>query len=251
MVEELRPSTIVTDSLPRMEQQLVAELARSGVAFMRLKDLRKLSEERKRNGVRKSHENDVKILRELFRRHPEAFQPLFSSPEELEVRALTELWVELAGMRRGAKQARTTTGTTIAIEIHNTLSRLIDRLAKEIHEKAMRLPLYRLTVEVLGLRGPALAYIVSHDTYNITMLPRNKLEVRYRMVPLYRSRPLRSHLLITLTRAVIVNKHPRYKAIYNYYRHKGMKHWKATLRVARRLLRDLRQLAQKAGTPPA
>ena len=93
MVGKLNPDAVVVDSLPGKFQKTAAELGREGVVFLRLKRLKILSDERKGNGVRKTDENDVKLLREIFRRDINAFQPLFTSPEELEVRALTELWV--------------------------------------------------------------------------------------------------------------------------------------------------------------
>jgi hypothetical protein len=56
---------------------------------------------------------------------------------ELEVRALTELWVELAGIKRAAKNTRTTTDDPLADETHRVLQRYAERLATRIHEKAM------------------------------------------------------------------------------------------------------------------
>jgi hypothetical protein len=46
---------------------------------------------RRNNGLRKTDENDVKALRQIFYEDPDLFQPLYASPLELEVRALTEL----------------------------------------------------------------------------------------------------------------------------------------------------------------
>jgi hypothetical protein len=60
----------------------------------------------------------VKTLREMFYKAPDLFQPLYASPLELEVRALTELWVELAGIKRAAKYMRTTTDDPLAVETH-------------------------------------------------------------------------------------------------------------------------------------
>jgi hypothetical protein len=71
--------------------------------------------------------------------------------------------VELAGIKRAAKNTRTTTDDPLAVEIHKVLRRYAERLATRIHEKAMELPLYRMAIERLGLKGPALAYIISHD----------------------------------------------------------------------------------------
>jgi hypothetical protein len=54
---------------------------------------------------------------------------------ELEVRALTELWVELAGIKRAAKNTRTTTNDPLANETHRVLRRYTEGLATRIHEK--------------------------------------------------------------------------------------------------------------------
>jgi hypothetical protein len=66
LAERLRPAVIVLDNLPGKQQNAAAELAKNGITFLRLKDLKKLSEERKNNGVKKSDENDVVALRTLF-----------------------------------------------------------------------------------------------------------------------------------------------------------------------------------------
>jgi len=249
LVGKLNPDTVVVDSLPGKFQKTAAELGREGVVFLRLKRLKILSDERKSNGVRKTDENDVKLLREIFRRDINAFQPLFTSPEELEVRALTELWVELSGMKKAAKQARTATNDHIAVEAGRTLRQLVERLSARIHERALVLPLYRRAVEELGLKGPSLAYIISHDGWALATMPRDALAVRYDMARQWIGRRVRSRLLILLANTAILHKHPRYRSIYEHYRQKGKKHWTAVLRVAKRILRDLRQQAQKAGPP--
>mgnify|MGYP000175393327 CR=1 FL=1 len=259
MIGKLSPNAVVIDSLPGKLQKSASELATTGITFLRLKNLRKLSEERKSNGVKKTNENDVKLLRGLFRQHPDLFQPLFTSPEELEVRALTEMWVELAGQRKAAKRARTTTENPVAVEAHKTLQRLGNRLSEEIHQKALELPLYRRVHEELGLKGPSLAYLVSHDAVALTTLPKDKLTVRYALYRRkYRKRPLRSKLLISLANTAVINKHPRYSTTYYSYFEKlagrRLRHWRAVLRVALIILRDLKKLArenQKAGGPPA
>ncbi len=204
----------------------------------------------------KSDENDVRLLRTLYRRQPELFQPLFTSPGELEVRVLTELWVELAGQKKSAKLARTTTENPVAVETYRAVRRLVERLAEEIHEEALKLPLYRRAFEELGLKGPALAYIVSHDAFALGTLPRDKLMIRYEMVDRRRrSRKLRSQLLVLLAMTAVRHKHPKYYDIYQHYRNKNKKHWSAILRVAERILQDLKQLnedrqhTQKAGPP--
>jgi hypothetical protein len=247
LAESLRPAVIVLDNLPGKLQSMAAELAKTGITFLRLKNLKKLSEERKNNGVKKSDENDVVVLKTLFRRNPDIFQPLFETPEELIVRELTEEWATFTLMRKVAKQKRTATNHPIAVEIHRVHSRLIERLAEEIHKEALKLPLYRLTFEQLGLKGPALAYLLSHDGWVFKTLDSDGLQVRYRLVPLRRRRSKRSRLLIMLANTAALNNHPRYRPIFEKYMEKfqGQKYayWKAILRVARRILRDLRLLA--------
>jgi hypothetical protein len=83
LAERLRPAVIVVDSLPGKFQETAAELAKTGVTFLRLKDLKKLSEELKNNGVQKSDENDVVALKILFRRNIGDFQPLNETSESL------------------------------------------------------------------------------------------------------------------------------------------------------------------------
>jgi len=155
-----------------------------------------------------------------------------------------------------SKRTRTETNNPVAVKIHKNLRNNFEGLAREIHEKALRLPLYRRAVDELGLKGPALAYIISHDAIALTTLPRDRLIIRYAMTHRnYRKRPVRSQLLILLARVAVLRGHPRYSQIYQHYRQKGKKHWPAILRVAVRLLRDLRQLredgqqTQKAGPP--
>jgi hypothetical protein len=253
MFDRLRPTMVVADSYPRKLLPTITRL--DGATFLRLRDLKKLSNERRNNGLRKTDENDVKALRQIFLGRPDLFQPLYTSPVELEVRALTELWVELAGIKRAAKYARTTTDDPLADEAHKILRRYAERLATRIHERAMELPLYRMAVERLGLRGPALAYIVSHDSISFKTLSRTGLETRYELFRRpWKGRGLRSRLLILLANVMVLNKHRRYLAVYECCRRRGKKHWQAILRVAKRILRDIRRLAmeaQEAGQAPA
>jgi hypothetical protein len=197
----------------------------------------------------------VKSLREMFYKAPGLFQPLYASPLELEVRALTELWVELAGIKKAAKYTRTTTNDPLAVETHRVLRRYVNRLATRIHERALELPLYRMAVERLGLKGPALAYIISHDSIVLKTLSRTGLERRYELFRRpWRGRGLRSQLLIRLAYATVTHRNQRYLAVYESYRRSGKKHWRAILRVAERILRDVRRLAmeaQGAGQAPA
>jgi hypothetical protein len=69
----------------------------------------------------------------------------------------------------------------LAAETRRTLQRYVDRLATRIHERAMELPLYGMVVERLGLKGPALAYIVSHDSIVFKTLSRTGLETHYEL----------------------------------------------------------------------
>jgi hypothetical protein len=253
LAERLKPAVIVLDCPPGKQQNATAELAKTGIIFLRLKDLKKLSEERKNNGLRKSDENDVVMLKTLFRRNSDNFQPLNETSEELTVRALTELWVQEAFLKKVSKQARTNTSHPIATEIQKTHRRLVERLAEEIHRKALKLPLYRLAFEHLGLKGPVLAYLLSHDGWAFKTLNSDKLQVRYQLVPLRRRRSKRSRLLIMLANTAVLNNHPRYRPIFEKYLEKfqGQKYayWKAILRVARRILRNLHNLARNTQTP--
>jgi hypothetical protein len=253
MFDRLRPRVVVADSYPRKLQPTITRLG--GTTFLRLRNLKKLSEERKNNGLRKTDENDVKALRQMFLGRPDLFQPLYTSPLELEVRALTELWVELAGIKRAAKYTRTTTDDPLAVETHKVLRRYTERLATRIHERAMELPLYSMVVERLGLKGATLAYIISHDTISFKTLSRTGLETRYELFQRsWKGRKLRSKLLIMLAYAVVLRKHSRYLAVYKEYRQRGKNNWQAFLRVAKKILRDVRRLAmeaQEAGPTPA
>jgi hypothetical protein len=251
LAERLRPAVIVLDSLPGKLQITAAELVKTGVTFLRLNDLKKLSEELKNNGMRKSDENDVAVLRTLFRRNPDDFQPSFTAPEELIVRELTEEWATFTLMKKISKQKRTTTNHPLAIKAHKTLRNIVDELSEEIHREAMKLPLYRLTFERLGLKGPALAHLISHDEFALKTFPRDRLLRRYHLLPPFRRWNKRSRLLLILANSTILNKHPRYYGVYLRYiekfKDRPRKHWKATLRVARRILVDLKRLAKDNG----
>jgi hypothetical protein len=253
MFGRLRPRVVVADSYPRKLQPTITRLG--GATFLRLGDLKAVSEVRRNNGLRKTDENDVKALRQMFYKAPGLFQPLYTSPVELEVRALTELWVEPAGIKRAAKYMRTTTNDPLVVETHKILRRYTERLATRIHERALELPLYRMAVERLGLKGPALAYIISRDTIVFKTLSRTGLERRYELFRRpWRGRGLRSQLLMQLAYATVTNRNQKYLSVYESYRRKGKKHWQAILRVAKRILRDIRRLAmeaQEAGQAPA
>jgi hypothetical protein len=256
MFEKLRPRVVVADSYPRKLLPTMTRL--DGAMFLRLRDLKKLSEARKNNGLRKTDENDVKALRQIFYEAPDLFQPLYTSPLELEVRALTELWVELAGIKKAAKYARTTTNDPLAVETHRVLRRYTERLATRIHEKAMGIELYRMAVERLGLKGPALAYIISHDGLTLKTMPRGRLIFRFQLTGRrrHKKRNMKSRLMIILARSVVFNKHQGYYQVHQRFFERfqtegyGRKRafWKSILRVAERILKDLHTLA-KSQTP--
>jgi hypothetical protein len=260
LAEKLNPAVIVLDSLPRKQQNAAAELAKTGIVFLRLKDLKKLSEERENNGMKKSDGNDVVMLKTLYRRKPDIFQPLFETPEELAIRELTEMWVQQTFLKMVSKQVRTTTSHPIATEIHRIHRRLAERLAEEIHAEALKLPLYRLTFQKLGLKGPALAYLISHDGWALKTLPREKLILRFQMTGRrkHKRRNARSRLLIMLAMSAVLHKHPVYHQVYQRYFERfkvegdsGRKaHWKAILRVAEKILRHMHSLAKNTKQTP-
>jgi hypothetical protein len=249
LAESLRPAVIVLDNLPEKLQSMAAELAKTGITFMRLKDLSKISEERKKNGLSKSNENDVILLKTLYRRDPESFQTLCMMPEELLVRELSELWAVHKLMRKTSKQKVTTTHHPAVIEAYKELRKLTDELSKEIHKKALELPLYKQAFERLGLKGPTLAYIISHDELALKTFSRDKLLRRYHLLPPYRRWDRKSRVLLMLARSTILNKHNRYYDVYLRYvekfKDRPRKHWKATFRVARRIILDLKRLTRE------
>ena len=255
MFGKLRPGVVVADSYPRRLLPTITRL--DGATFLRLRDLKKLSEERKNNGLRKTDENDVKALREMFYKTPGLFQPLYASPVELEVRALTELWVELAGIKKTAKYMRTTIDDPLVVETHKILRRYTEKLATRIHEKAMELPLYRMVAERLGLRGPSLAYIISHDGLTLKTMSRERLIFRFQLTGRrrHKKRNMKSRLMIILARSAVFNKHQGYCQVYQgcfeRFQTEGYGRrafWKSILRVAERILKDLHILA-KSQTP--
>ena len=233
---------------------MAAELAKTGIKFLLLKDF----EKRKSKGLKRSDENDVVALKTLFRRNPDSFQPLFETPEELTIRALTELWVQEAFLKKVSKQARKTTNHLIATELHKTHRGLVEKLAEEIHGEVLKLPLYRPAFERLRLKGPAMAYLISHDGWALKTLPREKLILRFKMTGRrkHRKRNTRSRLLIMLAMSAALHKHPTYYQVYQRYseRFKGdsgkKAYWKAILRVAERILRNLHSIVKKYKTNP-
>jgi hypothetical protein len=259
MVEKLKPSVVVADDYPRKLLPILANLAANGITFLKLKDPKLLAEARKRYGYIKSDENDVKLLRQI--RPGNNMQTQKLNPDETTVRALTELWVQMADLKKNSKQARTSINHPLAREIHRANRKLVEKLAEEIHREALKLPLYRLTFERLGLKGPALAYLISHDGWALKTLPRDKLILRFQMTGRrkHRKRSTRSRLLIMLARSTVLNKHNRYYEVYRRYFERfeaevsdssKKAHWKAILRVAERILRDLHGLAKNTKQTP-
>ena len=59
MFEKLRPRVVVADSYPRRLLPTITRLG--GATFLRLRDLKKLSEERNNNGHIKTGENDWRL----------------------------------------------------------------------------------------------------------------------------------------------------------------------------------------------
>jgi hypothetical protein len=174
---------------------------------------------------------------------------------ELEVRALTELWVELAGIKRAAKHTRTTTNDPLTVKTHRVLQRYAERLATRIHEKAMELPLYRMAIERLGLKGPALAYIISHGGLMLKTMSRERLIFRFQLSGRNKKRDMKSRLMIILARSAVFKRHQGYYQVYQRFFERFQTEgygrrafWKAILRVAERILKDLHTLA-KSQTP--
>jgi hypothetical protein len=81
-------------------------------------------------------------------------------------------------------------------------------------------------------------------------LSRTGLETRYELFrhP-WRGRGLRSQLLIQLAYATVTHRNQRYLAVYESYRRRGKRQWQAILRVAKRILRDIRRLGWRPRRP--
>jgi hypothetical protein len=129
---------------------------------------------------------------------------------ELEVRALAELWVELAGIKRAAKNTRTTTDDPLSDEVHKILRRYTERLATRIHEKAMGIELNSMLVERVGLKGPALAYVISHDGLLLKTMSRERLIFKFQLSGRNKKRDMKSRLMIVLARSAVFKRHQGY-----------------------------------------
>jgi len=108
--------------------------------------------------------------------------------------------VEMAGIKRAAKNTRTTTDDPLADEAHKILRRYIERLATRIHEKAMGIELYSMAVERICLKGPALAYIISHDGLVLKTMSRERLIFRFQLSGRNKKRDMKSRLMIVLAK---------------------------------------------------
>lgn len=243
IAEKFKPSEIIADSYPRRCLETVYELSGKGVRFFRLADLRSLAEHRRFNGVQKSDENDVKVLREIFRHKPEGFREL--RKELIRLIAMTEQWMILNEQRKRVKQASIEEGDEVVKDLKNAVARLSYRIRKAAEE----IPLYREIRERLGLEGPSVGYILSHRYDDLLMKPRDKLEVTFELYDRpYKGRKAVSRVLIGLAWSAVRNKHPRYHSIYRHFHEKLQgrhRRWKATLRTAQWLLRDIRKVAKK------
>jgi hypothetical protein len=168
---------------------------------------------------------------------------------------LTELWVELAGIKRAAKNTRTITDDPLAVEIHKVLRRYTEGLATRIHEKAMGIELYSMAVERVGLKGPALAYVISHGGLMLKTMSRERLIFRFQLSGRHKKRDMKSRLMIILAISAVFNRHQGYCQVYQRFFERFQTEgygrrafWKAVLRVAERILKDLHTLA-KSQTP--
>jgi hypothetical protein len=195
MFEKLRPTMVVADSYPRRLLPTMTRLG--GATSLRLRDLKAVSEVRRNNGLKKTGENGVKVLR---------------------------------GMFYVAKHTRTTTDDSLVDETHRALQCYADRLATRIHEKAMELRSTGWPSRGSVLR--ILYWPTSSPTTpsSFKTLSRTGLETRYELFrhP-WRGRGLRSQLLIRLAYATVTHRNQRYLAVYESYRQRGKRQWQAIL----------------------
>jgi hypothetical protein len=161
----------------------------------------------------------------------------------------------MAGIKRAAKHTRTTTDDPLADEAHKILRRYTERLATRIHEKAMGIELNSMVVEGVGLRGPSLAYVISHDGLLLKTMSRERLIFRFQLSGRHKKRDMKSRLMIILARSAVFNKHQGYYQVYQRFFERFQTEgygrrafWRAVLRVAERILKDLHTLA-KSQTP--
>lgn len=241
-VFSLRPTAVVTDSVPRSYTSEVMEMVEKGVRLFQLRDLRKMGEGRRDNNVTKTHENDVRVIRSLYKEHPQLFVEL--DAPLLRLKHLTEKWfiansyrkqVEAEGFEEGARGLRNE----------------CKKLSRRIHKEALGIPLYRRVCERFGLKGPSLAYIVSHRYHEFLTESKHRLAVKFDLIPRQHRRRRRiSQVLVALAYSVVRNKHTRYYTVFQHYYEKfgkGRKaFWKAILRVAIRILRDINHLAKNS-----
>jgi hypothetical protein len=163
--------------------------------------------------------------------------------------------VELAGIKRAANNTRTTTDDPLADEARKILRRYTERLATRIHGKAMGIELYSMAVERIGLKGPALAYIISHNGLMLKTMSRERLIFRFQLSGRNKKRDMKSRLMIILARSAVFKRHQGYYQVYQRFFERFQTEgygrrafWKSILRVAERILKDLDALA-KSQTP--
>jgi hypothetical protein len=120
--------------------------------------------------------------------------------------------MEMAGIKRAAKNTRTITDDPLAVEIHKVLRRYTEGLATRIHEKAMGIELYSMAVERIGLKGPALAYVISHGGLMLKTMSRERLIFRFQLTGRrrHKKRDMKSRLMIVLARSAVFNRHQGY-----------------------------------------
>lgn len=243
VVERLKPDEVVADSYPRRCLETMRELMKEGVKFLRLVDLNLLTSHRKLNGIEKSDENDVKILREIFEARPESFREL--EMDRVLLMLLTEQWGIFNDLRKKVKQVSI---ENIADETYKELSNTVKRLSRRVVKEADKLPLYRKIVEETGIRGPSLAYIVAHHYDDLLTLPRDKLVTKFQLIKRNHKRRRKSSQILIKLAWSISQKNNKYKAVYRHYyeKFKGYRHrkWKAILRVAHKLLRDINHVSK-------
>ena len=118
--------------------------------------------------------------------------------------------MELAGIKRAAKNTRTTTDDPLSDEVHKILRRYTERLATRIHEKAMGIELNSMLVERVGLKGPALAYVISHDGLLLKTMSRERLIFKFQLSGRNKKRDMKSRLMIVLARSAVFKRHQGY-----------------------------------------
>jgi hypothetical protein len=251
LIQKLRPAVVVADNYPRSTLLQITEMATNKITFLKYKQLRKVAEARRLNGLKKSNKNDALIIRQLYYHSPEDFTCLFHLPEELPVRLELGIWRKTAAVVKLYKSDSTTPSKEVK-DMLTTAKRVLKRLSIKIHIMALSLPLYRLASEELGLKGPTLAYIISYDYQDFIKLGRDKLYRKYQLTHGKKKyRTFKSQLLYMIANNAVLNKNPRYIATYvrlnKKYRDQGRRNARnmAVWGVAQKIVEDLRRIARK------